>query len=258
MSISLEPLTANSKPIAQAFIDKSNDIIYINDIDDIDENDKILTKMRLNEENDYFFPVIPNTTSEPNFIYISGPTGCGKTLFCRNYVINFLIKYPKSKVLLFSSKTKDVNIDDLPIIRIKIDDDILINQISLDEIAAHSKPVLVIFDDIEDFKNKKINIEVARLRDEVLRNGRDKNIFGLFVNHDPTDYFRTRVILKECNKYVIFPRRAGVGVYDRLLTFYLKVPLKTQNVITKLKSKYVMINKDVPRYVLTDKYIMVL
>ena len=259
MSISFEKLNNNSKIISNAVINGKHQYIYINDIDDLKDTDKQLTKMRLNNDNDFFMPYIPNyEIKEPELIYISGSTGCGKTIFCRNYVITFLKKYPKSKVLLFSSKTKDDNLDDLPITRVNIDEDILINQISLSEIEAMSKPVLVIFDDIQDFPSKKINIEIARLRDEILRNGRDRSIYGLFVYHDPTDYHNTKTMIKECNKMVIFPRRAGVGIYDRLMTTYLKIPLKMQNVITKLKSKFVMINRNVPRYILTDKYIILI
>ena len=75
-------------------------------------------------------------------------------------------------MLLFSSKREDKALDDIKqIIRVKIDDDIHVNPYTLKEISSNSKPTLCIFDDIEDFPNKKINQEVARLRDEVLRNG---------------------------------------------------------------------------------------
>lgn len=259
MSLSFEKLTNSSKKIANSFINKIHDYIYISDIDELGEDDKELTKIRLNDENDLLFPYIPDyELKQPELIYITGSTGCGKTLFCRNYVLSFLHKYPKSRVLLFSSKTKDINLDDLKITRMKIDEDILINQISLDEIEDKNKPVLVIFDDIQDFKNKKINIEVARLRDEILRNGRDRSIYGLFVYHDPTDYHNTKTMIKECNKFVIFPRRAGVGIYDRLMTTYLKIPSKYQNMMLKLKSRFVLINRNVPRYILTDKYILLI
>ena len=128
----------------------------------------------------------------------------------RQYLQHFLAQYPKATVLLFSSKREDKALDDIKqIIRVKIDDDIHVNPYTLKEISSNSKPTLCIFDDIEDFPNKKINQEVARLRDEVLRNGRSYSIYSIFVHHNPCDYKYTRNMLFEANKVVIFPKRSG-------------------------------------------------
>src|SRR5690606_334372 len=102
-------------------------------------------------------------------------------------------------ILLFSSKEKDKVLDDLPIERVRIDDDIFNNPYTLSEISSKSKPSLAVFDDVQDFKSRKINIEIARLRDEIMRNGRSYGIYSLFIYHDPCDYKQTKSQIFESN-----------------------------------------------------------
>lgn len=255
MSLSTEPTDENSRIIAVVNVNKEKSNIYINDVD---EDTKLLKKMRLNNLEDFIFPYIPDLNdNSPEMIYISGPTGCGKSTFIRDYINHFKSKYPKSKILLFSSKTKDELLDGIKnLIRWDIDEDMLTNKLTLDEINYYGVPVLVVFDDIESFPTKKLNVEIERLRDEILLNGRSRKIYGLFVHHDPTDYQKTKLLIKECNKHVIFPRRAGVGIYDRLFSMYLHIPKDLQKLMYSTKSKFVMINKNIPRYILSDRYII--
>ena len=57
---------------------------------------------------------------------------------------------------------------------------------------------------------------------------------------------------------VIFPRKCGEGTYNYLLEKKLFLNKKTIEAITTLKSNYVIINKSVPRTIISDKYILLL
>lgn len=259
MSLSLE----NGEkfiPIASSFEDGKKNSIYYIDREDIPEDSRLLERIRLNNENDYFFPIIKDYKSEEaNNIYISGPSGVGKTMFVREYIRHFLAKYPKSKVLLFSSKTKDKNLDDIKsIVRVRIDDDMLINPLSLDEISSKSTPVMTVFDDIEDFPNKKLNHEIRRLCNEVIRNGRARHIYNLYINHDPCSYNDTKLFIKEATQIVMLPYRAPKTTYTLLMDKYLKLSKKTQHQLVNLKSKYVVVNRGRPEFILSDRYIMLI
>lgn len=259
MSLYFEKQT-NSIKIADIIKNaKFNGEIYYKNIDDIPEDEQLLTKMRLNEENESFFPSITNfnDSEQVDRVYITGETGVGKTSFIRKYIIMFTHKYPKSKIFFISSKQQDKEIDDLPVERIKIDDDILINRLSLIEFSKKSKPSLIVFDDVEDFQNKKINVEIARFRDEVMRNGRSYGMYSLFVNHNPCDYYKTRSQIFEANKIVIFPRRSGSGTYDYLLEKKLNLNKEIVKMINNLKSSFVCINKNIPKIIISDKYIII-
>ncbi len=257
MSLSLENLP-NSVPIANSFENGQKELIYYVDRDDLPEDARLLERIRLNESDDFFFPLIKDyKNEEANNIYISGPSGVGKSLFIRAYIKHFLEKYPKSKVLLFSSKVKDKNLDDIKSIqRVRIDDDMLVNRLTISEIASKSTPIMTVFDDIEDFPSKKLNFEINRLCNEVIRNGRASHIYNLYVSHDSCNYNQTKLFIKEATQIVMMPYRANKTAYDLLMEKYLKLNKKTMNQLKNLKSRYVVVNRGRPEYILSDKYIM--
>ena len=233
----------NGKRLKDVFVDTENDG---------------LDKIRINDDT-YFFPTISNfdETEQVDRIYICGESGVGKSSFIREYVLKFLEQYPKASILLFSSKSEDKQLDDLPnMVRVSIDEDIVNNPYTLDEICSNSPITLTIFDDIEDFSNKKINKEIARLRDEIMRNGRSKGVFSIFSHHNPTDYSHTRNMIFEANKVIIFPRRSGKGTYNYLLEKKLLINKEQIDLINTLKSSYVVICKQMPKCIISNKYII--
>ena len=222
------------------------------------EDEEGLDKLRL-QDGSQFFPVIPDYEEDEQVdrVYVCGETGCGKSSFIREYVMKFLGMYPKATLLLFSSKKEDKCLDAIKQVkRVNIDEDILHNPYTLAEISSNTKPTLCIFDDIEDFPNKKINNEVARLRDEILRNGRSYGIYSIFVHHNPTDYKATRNMIFEANKVVIFPKRSGKGTYNYLLEKKLLISKEQIDLINNLKSNFVCIVKQIPKCIIADKYLM--
>ena len=157
MSVNFEGI---GKAIANIYDDEDNIIKQVF----YDEDEKGLDKLRL-QDGSHFFPVIPDWKEDEQVdrIYVCGETGCGKSSFIREYILKFLQFYPKATLLLFSSKKEDKCLDVIKQIkRVPIDDDIFHNPYTLEEISSNSKPTLCIFDDIEDFPNKKINTEVER------------------------------------------------------------------------------------------------
>lgn len=238
---------------------KLKDKVCYNDPDNLPEDEKNLTKIRLNEEGDEFFPAINDfkKTEQTQRFYVCGETGVGKSTFIKKYIMEFKKKYPRARVLLFSSKMEDKTLDELGYIeRVQIDDDILTNPYTLAEIAANSKPCLTVFDDVEDFQNKKITREIERLLNEVLRNGRSYGIYSIFTHHQPADYVKTRNLIFEASHCVLFPRRSGKETYNYFLEKKMNLNKKTIDMINNLKSNFVCIKKNIPKTVIADKYIL--
>lgn len=252
---------SHGQKIANEYNNKNKIVKSIYYLDDDDDNNKILDKIRLNNKTTSFFPNISDfkESEQVDRIYVCGETGCGKSTFIKEYVLKFIDKYSKSPILLFSSKLEDKALDSIKKInRVDINDDIHINPFTLKEISSNGCPTLCIFDDCEDFSNKKITNEVSRLRDEILRNGRSYGIFSIYVHHNPSDYKSTRNQIFEANKIVIFPKRSGQGTYNYLLEKKLFLQKDTVNLINSLKSNFVCINKQIPKCIISDKYIILL
>lgn len=234
-----------------------NKVYYV----DEPETDKNLKLIRLNNDDDTFFPSINDfkETQQTQKIYLCGESGCGKTTFLVAYIYNFHKKYPKAKILFFSSKNEDAVIDKITYIeRVKINDEMLNKPYTMAEISADSVPSLCVFDDIEDFPNKKITKEIDRLLNEIIRNGRSYGIYCAYTHHQPSDYKQTRNLLYEATHVITFPARCASGSYDYLYRQKLNLNQKAINTINKSKSKFVCIKKKIPKCVIADKYLILL
>lgn len=237
---------------------KLKNIISYVDEDNIKEGQEKLMQIRLNVDNETFFPYITDFAKEKQTqrIYVAGESGVGKTSFLCKYINEFHKKYPKSKILFFSSKMEDENIDKMKYVeRVQVDEDILTNPYTLAELAE-TKPCLTVFDDIEDFQTKKITKEIDRLLNEILRNGRSYGIFCIYTHHQPSDYKATRNLIFEATHCVIFPKRAGKDAYNYFLESKMNLRKKLVEKINGLKSNFVCIKKNIPKCVIADKYIL--
>jgi len=260
MSLLLAP-NLNSIPIANYY--KNNKLTSIISYEDIQPNEeedvKPLTKIRLNAENEKFFININDfkTTNQRQAVYLCGAAGVGKTTTIIQYINEFHAKYPKAKILLFSSKNQDAILDSMKYVeRVKITEDMLVNQMTLAEISGRSKPVLTVWDDVEDFPTAKLTKEIERLLNEVLRNGRSYGIYAIYSHHQPCDYVKTRNLLFEATHVIIYPRRSGKESYNYLMEKKLHLNKKTIEIINKTYSNFVCIKKNVPQVVISDKYIL--
>ena len=260
MTLLLAP-TAKSTPLANYY--KNNKLSSIISYKDVQQNEddevKPLTKIRLNAEDERFFININDfkETNQRQAVYLCGMSGVGKTTTIIQYIKEFHAKYPKARILLFSSKSHDANLDTMSYVeRIKITEDMLVNQMTLAEISARSKPVLTVWDDVEDFSTPKLTKEIERLLNEVLRNGRSYGIYAIYSHHQPCDYIRTRNLLFEATHVIIYPRRSGKEAYNYLMEKKLNLNKKTIEIINKTFSNYVCIKKSVPQVVISDKYIL--
>ena len=77
------------------------------------------------------------------------------------------------------------------------------------------------------------------------------------MHHNPTAYRETRNCIFEANKVVIFPKRSGKGTYNYLMEKKLLINKADMDLINNLKSNFVCINKQIPKCIIADKYIIV-
>lgn len=183
-------------------------------------------------------------------IFISGPEGAGKSHWASNYIKEYRKMYPKSKFYIFSGVNEDKPLDELKPLRIKLDEKLVDNPISIDEFSNNS---IVLFDDIDTLENKKVQKEVIKLRDRLLEKGRHKAIFVISITHNPTAGKDTKASLLEASSIVLYPQGGDSYHMTRVLKEYCGYDPKTIKQILKIKSRWIQCSKRYPKYVIHQK-----
>lgn len=188
-------------------------------------------------------------------LYVSAPSGGGKSTFLSNYTKEFKKIFPKRRVILFSKIKKDDILDKLNPKRIPLDDNELVTDPIMPEELENS---LVIFDDIDTLRNKKIKSAMYELVDDLLETGRHDNIYVLITSHMLTNYKKTRTILNECKSITIFPYSSTKKSIEYCLKNYFGLTKHQINKIMKLPSRWVTIFRNAPYYVIYSRGIYIL
>ena len=198
----------------------------------------------------------------PNFnkterIYIAGPTECGKSYLSQKYMEQLRKVHPKMPIYLFSDVDEDDEIDKIKNLkRVPINDKML-------EKGQSPKPEdysnsIVIFDDIDSIQNKKLLTIIQNFRDAILRRGRHDNISTLITSHLMTNYKDTRIILNEVNKVAFFPRAGASEAIRYTLKRYVGFDKKDIEKALRLPSRWVMVSKTFPQYVMYEKGVYII
>jgi hypothetical protein len=158
------------------------------------------------------FQVVPDKKKDRTSVFVVGRNGSGKSYWIRDYVLEFIKRFPLYKIYLFSSKEKDDNLDKITKIkRVKIDDSFITNPMNYETLTE----TLCIFDDVDALRDK-LKKEIYHLRDTILRNGRSYKIHIISTNHDATGK-DIQACLNESDMIVFFMKN-----YNRCLRYFLE------------------------------------
>ncbi len=269
------------EPIAYSE-DLDDDFVYLSsphhkyELDDmtIDQINKQLNKFKINDEDqrqeiiDNFLKeredsghlkeikmphgsksLIPVPSPKRECLYISGPSGVGKSTFAANYIKSWKKIFPNKKVYVFSMVNDDPALNIIKPIRIKIDEELIDDPLEANEF----KDSLVLFDDIDMISDKKLLKAVKDIQKKILEIGRHGNTYILSTSHMTCDGHTTRSLLNECSKVVLF-KGTNVKQLDYFLNNYMGVKLeKDKRDIRNLPSKWYMLHKNFPQYVLYER-----
>lgn len=181
-------------------------------------------------------------------LFITGPTGSGKSTFAAKYAKLYKRLYPERKVYLFSDIDKDEPLDKIKVKRVILDERMY--EEPLDKKLF--KDSLVIFDDIDNIKNKKIRDATRDFRDELLNNGRHNKTSVLSLNHNAMSNQHTKASLSETKALVLFLNAGDDYRLKNVLEKYCSFDKKEIKDILKLKSRYIYVHKHFPKYILTE------
>ena len=214
--------------------------IYLNTDDDNNDSGEEVINCR---------DIMPYFETKKHFftgirMLLSGGTGSGKSYMCKQ-----IIKQIKPKrVYLFSSLTDGDYADVKNLEQIDLID--LLNKnpgYTVHDIFEMMEPGCVcIFDDIISFGNK-MSKPYLELRQICLQKGRHKNM-SIFVCEQMAQMAnKSRDVLLNCQYFCCFPRN-NFKAFNSLASNYLGLTKDKIEYLRKLKSRYVMFNKNYPAY----------
>jgi len=237
----------NTKKIGRPFakIDAGTKKDTIISIDD-GEVDGGFNKIHLNDGK---FQQIPNTTQERDILYITGPSGSGKSFYASQYIRNYKKTHKDHPVYIFSPVAEDKKLDDLKVKRVKIDDTLISDPI----MPSDLKNSLVIFDDIDCITQKALRDSLYGLLNQILEVGRHTKTSCIITNHLPTNGKETRRMLNECHSITYFPASGSKRQLNNLLEGYIGMDTKDIKKAKNLGSRWVTIFKNYPQFVMTEK-----
>ena len=202
--------------------------------------------------------------NQREMLFVSGLSGSGKSTFAGQYARSYQLtcdNIPKNspyfrknqrRVIVISAVTQDEAFDGVDIQRV-VFEDLLLDNGDVDEEAIIIEDLensLCIFDDIDKCANKKIMKFLQHLRDQCLERGRHHNINMLCLNHQLMNYKETKVVLMEATKIVFFPSSGASEQIKRFLKSYGGLDKKQIQGVFECKSRWVMLSKQAPSYIL--------
>lgn len=180
-------------------------IVYLND--DIFEKGEKNTSLHLDD--DGVFEALPNFGGV-NRLYVTGPSGSGKSYYCSDWISKYLKKRGNKDIpiYIFSGVDYDPILDDKfedNIIRVPIDAELITDPIHPSDL----KDSIVLMDDVDSIQNVKLRNTVLALRRNLLETCRHYDIALICTSHLISNYSKTRTLLNESTSVTVFPRFSG-------------------------------------------------
>jgi hypothetical protein len=192
--------------------------------------------------------------------YIAGPAGSGKSTMAINMIKNFLKVYPNYPFYLFSRTHHSTD----PVFR-----GMRVNQVMTDE-SLLEDPIditkeltdgcIVLFDDTNTIQNDKVKKLVNKLLGDILEVGRKLKIWCIVTNHlvIPNERKEARTILNEMKKLIVFPKSGSSQQILYALKQYFGLTKSQIERILQSQSRWVLVSKSYPMYVLNEEEVYIL
>ncbi len=223
-------LVTHDKPISNAKLS----------LDEKQIGDGTVVPLMIKQEDEY-----------PNRVFIAGGTLTGKSLMASVIANDYNGQHKKNRVILVSAVDDTRNYNDTRIknlIPIRIDETIIDDPIGLGELHDSC----AIFDDIEAHEDRDIVSEMENLRDRCIKAGRHEKTDCIITNQSLLGSQKTQHALRNCFQVVAYPSSAGKHQLTNFLRTYMSFDKDQIKRIMDVPSRYVLINRTMPNYVLSE------
>lgn len=180
--------------------------------------------------------------------YIVGASGCGKSYMALRIAEQYRRAFPDRPIYLISKLQKDETLDQLEgLIRLNFS-----NWDKETPPIEAFKDSLTIFDDFDAVEKKTLN-GIITVSDDIAITGRHTNSSMIYISHYLSNYKMTRLILNEATKYIIYPHATSYHPLYYLLNKYVGMDKDQIKHLKKLQSRWVLIHKNFPNYVISER-----
>ena len=195
------------------------------------------------------FPIVEDSWM---FMYVSGGSGSGKSTFIANFLkYNKQLISKEGGIFLFCPDREDPAYGSIKnLIHMDLDEFQEDNEGEELDISHIPPDSTLIFDDIESYQKGDAKRYMA-FRDMCLERGRKKGFKIFCVSHNPMNNQATKVSIRECNYWVLFPKY-GARDAKVLLKNYGNFEKDEIDQILTLKTRWVMLRKSVPKYLVSQ------
>lgn len=198
------------------------------------------------------FEVMPNADPEARqCIMIAGASGSGKSFWCAMYIRLYLSMYPDRTFYLVSMIDKDPVLDELRPVRVPAD--ALLKDITTASVAKS----IILFDDVDSFTGAH-DKAVHALMDKILTMGRHSGTTILVSTHYLTNYKKTRIMLNECDTYVVFPRATAHAPLSGLMKRYFGLTDMEVRDLRRTAGRWAALYKNYPQYMVSETKVTLL
>jgi hypothetical protein len=202
-------------PIALIKNGKNEKIVYLDDKNDAMTN---YTELTLNEGKGKFQYMF-NTKKERTIAYVSGQSGSGKSYWTAQIANEYRKIYPKRDIYLLSYVNDDPSIDAIKgLKRLDIQGEEFLN---MDLSSEDFKNSLVILDDCDCIRDKKLKNKIKEILDKILMTGRHYNTSMIYLSHLTFAGPDTKMILAETHSITVFPNSMNGRNKDYLYKSYI-------------------------------------
>ncbi|HEY9705365.1 MAG TPA: AAA family ATPase [Allocoleopsis sp.] len=237
--------------------DRKDKIIYFDESTKSEENifNQKFDELKLKNSDDKY-QLVPS--DKVRSIYVSGQQGIGKSYWIGHYLKEYQRKHPDAKIIIFSEKGHDKNIDDKikNITRVPCDKSLLDNPVDKEELSSQDPYTMFVFDDVDALETR-IRKEVYRVLNAIINVYRDKKLNIIFSSHESCDGKYTKTALNGCDCFVFFHRN-----YNRSVEYFVKEYVKKKEVKNFEDGKYndsrwCVFIKTYPSILLFENYIKI-
>lgn len=196
---------------------------------------------------------MPDFVKERELIYCHGPSGSGKSTLVKKYANEYKLLHPDNPIFVISKIENDPSFAGMDYMQIPLDLEVL------SSIECQTfKDSLVVFDDTDTISNKKILEVVDGLKDIIAQEGRHYNTTAFICTHMGCNYKKTRILLNECQKFIIFPQSAGKKQAKNMFVTYGGMTNKKFESVSSEPSRWCMLNNSYPTYLVYENKIELL